>query len=107
MDGCTVVDDLIAIVLTLVHFGLIAHTLFLCRFQSKKLGWGGEGRWLVGGILVSVRIPLVSASVSAEIGVPVLAPTISLKPVVKISPNLDEYTIGTSLRADSILLTLT
>ena len=59
-----------------------------------------------GDILVSVRIPLESASVSASAWQN-LAPTISLEPVDGIPPNLPGYIIGTNLRADQVLVTLT
>ena len=55
-----------------------------------------------GDILVSVRIPLESASAWQN-----LVPTISLEPVDGIPPNLPGYIIGTSLRADQVLVTLT
>ena len=49
--------------------------------------------------MVSVRIPLASVSVSASTR-QILVPTISLKPVDGIPPNLPEYIIGTNSRAD-------
>ena len=53
-------------------------------------------------ILVSVRILLVSGSVSQ-----ILVPTISLESVDGIPPNLPGCSTGTSLRADWVLVTLT
>ena len=54
-----------------------------------------------GDILVSVQIPLESASVSAlASALQNLEPTISLEPVDGIPPYLPRYIIGTSLRAD-------
>ena len=72
-----------------------------------RLGGGGGGGvtyWFLvggGGILVSVQIPLESASVSALASVlQILVPMISLEPVDGIQPNLPGYIIGTSLRSD-------
>ena len=59
-----------------------------------------------GDILVSVRIPLELASVSASARQN-LVPTISLEPVDRIRPNLPIYIIRTILRADKVLVTFT
>ena len=55
------------------------------------------------GILVSVRVPLVSASASHFFYLLLLP----LEPVGRISLNMYGYIIGTSLRADKLLVTLT
>ena len=61
-----------------------------------------------GDILVSVWIPLESASVSATASsCQIILPMISLEPVDGTQPNLLGYMIGTSLRADYVLVTLT
>ena len=52
-----------------------------------------------GDILVSVRILLESASLSAS-AFQILVPTISLEPVDGIPPNRPRYIIVISLRAD-------
>ena len=56
--------------------------------------------------MVSVRIPLVSALAFASALVEILVPTISLKPVDGIPLILPGYIIGTSLRADQVLVAL-
>ena len=63
---------------------------------------------MVGDLLVLVRIPLVSASVSALAPArKILVPTKSLEPDDGIPPNMPGCIIGISIRADKVLVSLT
>ena len=49
----------------------------------------------------------LGVGVGVDVGVPELAPMISLEPMNGISPNLHGYISGTGLKARRVLMTLT